>query len=112
MHNLRILVRFINGRVVAPYCDAAVGIVVAERLCMCALGHDALSKMLVERKNGIVICMIELLGSLQDFLWAERGKSGVVWLVLWQLVYRPIIPIPKKLQSNGGFKETLDHRSL
>ena len=57
----------------APYCDAAVGIVVAERLCMCVLGHDSLSKMLVERINGIVVCMIEL---LREFTRLSVGRAG------------------------------------
>jgi len=42
---------------------------------MCVLGHGVLSKMMVERRNGIVICtsMIELLG---EFTRLSLGRAG------------------------------------
>ena len=55
MHNLPILAGLINGGgVVASYCVATVGIVVAEvgRLCKCSLGHGALPKILAVCRNG------------------------------------------------------------
>ena len=56
MHDICILVGGVNGRVVAPYCVIAVGIVVSEcgRLEVSRLGHDILSEMLVECRNGTI----------------------------------------------------------
>ena len=56
MHDLCILVGGVDGGVVAPCYIVAVGTVVAEcgRLCMYRLGHDVLSDMLVECRNGTI----------------------------------------------------------
>ena len=50
MHNLRVLVGFINGAVETTDYIAAVGMV--DRSYMYILGHVVLSKMLAECKNG------------------------------------------------------------
>jgi len=83
--NLRILIGFVYRLVVAPYCVAAVGIVVAEfdRLKVCTLGHDALSKMLVKCRKGTAVCkgirgVYEMVG--------RAGEKGAMWLVLCQLL--------------------------
>ena len=55
MHNLCILVGFIDsGAVKTIRYDAAVGIAVTKfhRVRICSVGHDALSKMLIEGRKG------------------------------------------------------------
>jgi len=54
MHNLCILVRFIDGGVETVCYDATVGIAVTEfdGVRICSVGHDALSKILIQGRNG------------------------------------------------------------
>ena len=63
IHDACILVGLIDGGtggVVAPYWVVAVGIVVAEanRLYVCCLGHDALSKISVVCRNDRRMCSV------------------------------------------------------
>jgi len=73
---LRVLVGVINGVIETTNYITAVGVAVAhlDGLYMCVLGHDFSSKMLVERRNGIVICMIELLGEFTRLSMEGAGE--------------------------------------
>ena len=72
MHDACILVGLIDRGVVAPYCVVAVGIVVAEvdRLYVGCLGHCALSKISVVRRNDRGMCSID-----RGFTKLSRGQS-------------------------------------
>ena len=75
MHNLRVLVGFINGAVETADDVAAVGI--ANRLYMYILGHGVLSKMLVECRNGSsrAICRV-IRGDYKTSWRQSRGKAA------------------------------------
>ena len=61
-----------------------IGIAIADvdRLCVWKLGHDILSKMFVEGRNGAVIC--SGIGGVDRLSVSRAEESGVVWLVVWQ----------------------------
>jgi len=102
VHDLRVLVGFVYRLVVAPYCVAAVGIVVAklDRLHMCTLGHDVLSKCW--SSVGTAQKYVEVSGEFTK-LWAAGERWGDVGSFCGN--YCPIISVLRKYQSSAGFEE-------
>jgi len=58
MHNLCMLVTLIEGIVETVHYVSAMGIIIADVicLCMCSVGRGTLSGILVEDRNGTEIC--------------------------------------------------------
>jgi len=72
MHNLCVLVGFINGVVETTYYVATVGIAVTHvGSCLYILGHDVRSKVVVEYRNGTAICRV-----IGEFARLPVGRAG------------------------------------
>ena len=84
MHDLCMLVGFIDGGAETIGYAAAVDIVVAEfdRVRICSVGHDALSKMLVEGRNGAIIFRGIGVSQLIKLSASGTKESRAMWLVV------------------------------